>query len=179
MTSRDSVKPVEINDDGSFNSALKRWSVVTAESMDLARKLSEFAIRHFEAHHDPIYLQRFFDAMPLNYARRSAFLTWVRKYTKSEGKTDPKNKDRRIILYKADSKVEWNIEAACKVPYWDDSPDKVVEEWDDATVVKFVNRFMNVTKKKDFPGFKTETAELSFKRAVDALKNWRPQAEAA
>src|SRR3990167_8408874 len=113
-----------------FTKTLKVFKSLTGKTMALARQLSEAAIGHFAEHGDLVYAQEFLDAMPKNYLRRVAFLKWLAAFSpiKMEGE--------KLLKDKRPEAVEFNLDGAKKLPFWDFAPDpeQITFSYDDVIV---------------------------------------------
>jgi hypothetical protein len=102
--------------------------------MRLALELSKMALQHFHDHGDVAYIQKFHDAMPENYARRTAFKLWLRDNAPitMEGKKFLKDKDEDAI--------EFNLERAFGKPFWEYAPEKETIVWKADTFITQLER---------------------------------------
>lgn len=87
-------------------------------SMEHALICAVMAIEHYAAHEDLSYCQRFLDAMPKNFTRRTAFLKWLAAHSPITIEDGKLKKD------KADDAVPFNVEAAKAKPFWEFAPDQ-------------------------------------------------------
>lgn len=119
-----------------FDKALAVFISSTKTSMEAALQCSHLAIKYFEEHGDLGQAQRFIDAMPKNYVRRTAFLKWLAAHapvTMEQGK---------LIKDKSDNAIDWNVDAALIKPFWDFAPDKEDMHWGKDDLVAQINKLV-------------------------------------
>lgn len=162
-----------------FDTALKAYSATVSRNMEAARSCAIFAMNHFAEHGDTVLMQRFFDAMPKNYARRNAFLIWVHDHAPvtvaHEGKGVVK-----FIKDQTRADMEVDLEGAFKADFWDYSPEKAIVEFKVDNIVQAVQtalkKFHNT--KKYQPESPEAAAELArIEKAISTIV--KPEAAAA
>ena len=100
-----------------FNLQIGKYRKVSETSLKLARALSNAAILQFEEHGDLSYAQEFHDAMPKNYARRAAFLKWMRDFSPF------KSEAGHFVKDKSETAKDFNTDGATTVDFWEHSPE--------------------------------------------------------
>lgn len=101
-----------------FDTALSTFTSSINAAMEAALVCSNLAITQYVEHDNLNWCQRFLDAMPKNFSRRSAFLTWLASHSPITIEDGKLKKD------KSDNAVKFNLEAALAKPFWDFAPDK-------------------------------------------------------
>lgn len=149
-----------------FSKKLKQFVGATRNSMKYARECAEAALRHFAEHGDTVFCQDLLDAMPKNYVRRAAYLKWLTAHapiTMTDGK---------LAKDKSENAVAFDVEGACKIPFWDYAPDPENVMFSETDVVKSLANVLKRYKTSerfipldDAAKAKVEEAE----RAIEAL----------
>ncbi len=120
-----------------FDEALETFKRSIKESMDAALVCSVLAITMYAEHDNLNWCQKFLDAMPKNFTRRAAFLTWLAAHSPilyADGKL---SKD------KAEDAVMFNLPAATSKSFWEYAPAKEDTILDDTDAFK---RLMQTVK---------------------------------
>lgn len=134
----------------SFDVALKEFIGSTAKSMSSARLATDLAIVHYFNTGDLSYCQKFLDAIPKNYVRRTAYLSWLNTYCPVTLNGDRLYKDKReeAVDHFASTpehpmSIEF-LEKAINKSFWEHKPEPMVTDLEEADVVgnilKGVNR---------------------------------------
>lgn len=122
-----------------FETALKLFARSTQQSMVYARICAEMGIKHFQAHGDLSYCQRFFDAMENTHLRRVAYVTWLASHAPVVLEA---SKFRKDVSEKA---VKWDLEAAISKPFWEFAPEPGLVNFDitdiDKALIGLIRRF--------------------------------------
>lgn len=139
----------------------------TKTSMDSARHCAEAALLHFEANGDTSLLQRFHDAMPKNYSRRAAFITWAADHSPLTAKMG------KFVKNKKSDARPFNTTGALATPFWEYAPEAELVFYTAKDIVteieKLVNKFTN-SRNRDNVTIATDAVTAS---AVVALQNFR------
>lgn len=118
----------------------------TKTSMEAARHCAEAALLHFENFDDVTLLQRFHDAMPLNYSRRQAFIRWAGDHSPLTSKAGKFSKNKKPDARKFDTKK------ALSEPFWEYAPEAKLLYYTASTIMEEVERLVKKftdTSKKD------------------------------
>jgi len=126
-----------------FDKSLTDFKNATAKSMAAALICSQIALQHFHDHGDVSLCQRFHDAMPKNYTRRSAFIKWLASFSPIALKGGEFAKD------KSDTAVDWNLEAAFAKPFWEFAPEKEILDFTSADIISDLKRVVKKFKNED------------------------------
>ena len=100
-----------------FDQALNTFSRSIKTSMTAARECSNLAIEAFAEHGDLSLAQRFFDAMPNNYVRKTAFVEWMAHFSPVTFEKGKFTKD------KSDDAIEFDVPHAMLSAFWEWKPD--------------------------------------------------------
>jgi len=137
------------SDGNKFDRLLGDFKKATASSMDLARVLSHMAIEHACKHGNLSYAQKFVDAMPINYLRKTAFVEWMKAFYPLAVAGSIKT-GYILTKDKSPEAIEPNLEGALKVDFWDFAPEAETINFGQAEVFKAVratlNKFSKVNK---------------------------------
>lgn len=151
-----------------FEEALASFTKATKSSMKAAEICARCALEEFADHGNLKMAQTFYDAMPANYTRKSAFRRWlceVAPVMVENGKyvKDPKRAATMTV----------DVEKATKVPFWDAKPaeaepfnysaDYIVEQ-----AQRLITRLENHARYKP-TDHKAEVRLNQFKQAVNNL----------
>jgi hypothetical protein len=132
-----------------FDTALKAYSATVTKNMEAARSCAIFAMQHFAEHGDTTLMQRFLDAMPKNYARRQAFVTWCHDFAPVDVTHEGKGVVK-LIKDKTRADMAVDLEKALKADFWDYSPEKPIVPFTAEGIVealnKTVHKFHNAKK---------------------------------
>lgn len=101
-----------------FDKALKGFTASTKSSMEHALACALLSLTHFEAHGDTSQIQRFHDAMPKDYARRAAYLLWLRDHSPLT------TKDGKFVKDTTEAARPFNLDAAKAKPFWEYAPER-------------------------------------------------------
>jgi hypothetical protein len=130
-----------------FDKGLKSWIQATSNSKDLARALSEVALKHFKDHGQVAKLQELHDTFTKhgkNYVRIAAFLKWLQAHapiTMLGGK------------FLKDKKKDWDETKylqAFDTPFWDFAPDPENVVWAYSDVVKTLTSALKKFEKDNY-----------------------------
>lgn len=160
-----SSEPVESNFKDTFETQLPIFVKSVKESMVAARACAEAALCHFEAHGDVTLLQTFHDAMPKDYSRRSAFLSWARAFSPLDMKAGKMLKDKRKEA------TPFNIEKALSEPFWEHTKDVEIVNFTHQSIIKDVDRLF----KKYCEDTEHASNDEATRAAQISLSNFRSQ----
>lgn len=168
-----------VPNENAFNSLLEKFKAATASAMDAALTLSHMAIQQFAVHGNLSYAQKFLDAMPLNYARKTAFIEWLRDHsplkvegTLKTGYTLSKDKSPEAKPYR--------VEVALQVPFWDYMPEKEEINFDEADIVKAIKSAVNKFRRERYHAttdraiFALTQADMVCRHLENAIKSGKP-----
>ena len=131
----------------SFDDALKAFSDSTKTMMEAAIECANLSIRQFAEHGDLSNAQRFVDAMPKNYNRKSAFLAWLVNFAPVKMEAGKLKKDSVRA-----ANFEIDLDAAEAVAFYDFKPQAEIVNFDVDDVEKalaaIVRKFSNPEKAK-------------------------------
>lgn len=142
-----------------FDVALPLFKKSVEESMVHAKACADNAILHFEEYGDCTLLQRFYEAMPENYSRRSAFLKWAREHSPLASKGGKFYKDS------GPNAVPFNTATAVETPFWDYTPDKVIETFASTDLIKAVDAIIKRFEERPPKDDSASAALVSLKNA--------------
>lgn len=111
-------KPKKTKRQAEFDTALVTFTDAISTAMDAALICSLLAILHYAEHDNLNWCQKFLDAMPKNFTRRSAYLKWLAAHSPITIEDGKLKKD------KADDAVKFNVSAAKAKPFWEFAPDQ-------------------------------------------------------
>lgn len=128
--------------ESTFNTMLERFKSHTASAMEAALALSHMAIQQFAQHGNLSYAQKFLDAMPLNYARKGAFVEWLRDHSplKVEGTLKA---GYTLSKDKSPEANPFRVEVALATPFWEYMPEKETINFDEKDIVKAIKSTIN------------------------------------
>lgn len=111
-----------------FAGLLQVFTTAIVSAMSTSTELAIMGLEHFAADSkgnsgDLSYCQRFLDAMPKNYTRVAAYITWLKAHAPVTVEGNVKD-GYRLKKDKSDNAVALNIKAAKEKPYWEFSPAK-------------------------------------------------------
>jgi hypothetical protein len=153
-----------------FKQALLNYTKATTDSMRWAKQCADMAILHFEEHGDLCYAQAFYDAIPNNYGRGVAFLKWMAEFSPmqvtSQGKKRVLSKD--TVRAEKEGDDAFNTEKALETPYWDFAPDKEQYVYEEADVIKLMDRVVKRLENTEKSAPKDEAAT----RRVEMARKW-------
>ena len=124
-----------------FDQALKDFVGSTASSMRSARLATDLAIVHYFNTGDLSYCQRFLDAIPKNYVRRTAYLSWLQTYAPIQIVKDRLFKDKTDeakMSYGGCEKHPMNedhVNRALAKSFWDHKPEPVEIEFGEGDII--------------------------------------------
>lgn len=139
-----------------FEQALKDFIGSTAKSMSSARMATDLAIVHYFNTGDLSYCQKFLDAIPKNYVRRTAYLAWLSTYCPVTLNGDRLYKDKRaesVTHFGSTSDhpmTEEFLNLAISKSFWDHKPEPVVTDLEEADVIGIVLKSVNKLRGKSF-----------------------------
>ncbi len=140
----------------SFDVALKEFIGSTAKSMSSARMATDLAIVHYFNTGDLSYCQRFLDAIPKNYVRRTAYLAWLNTYCPVTLNGDRLYKDKRNeaeVHFGSTAEhpmTEEFLGLALNKSFWDHKPEPVVTDLEEADVIGNLLKGVNKLRGKGF-----------------------------
>lgn len=142
----DPQKPAKAVKVLTFEQALKGYSRTLKSNMKFAEACAILALEHFAQHGDTVYIQRFFDAMVKNYARRNAFLAWVVAFAPIALVSNKFVKDTSETASKLD------LDGARKITFWNFSPEVEIKTFSasdiDNRLISLVKSLMNEERQK-------------------------------
>lgn len=150
----------------SWTNLLKQYVQATKRSRELAIKCSLFALEHFMACGDVVYVQEFFDAMHAdgnkNYVRGVAFGKWAVHHAPIKFTDGKFTKDQDRAKTMMPEKDKW-LEKAKAEPFYDFAPSPEVMYYDASDpvqhAIKAVKKFENENKFK--PKDKAASAKVA------------------
>jgi hypothetical protein len=149
-----------------FDKALKGFASSIKTNMSFALACAVLSLTHFEAHGDTSYIQRFHDAMPKDYARRAAYLLWLREHSPLT------MKDGKFVKDTTEAAIEFDLAGAKAKPFWEYAPEREQVAWGANDVVVALERAIKRFKSGKKPAADdAATAKLALAdAAVAALK---------
>lgn len=147
-----------------FNAALQTFSRSTKSSMNAAKVCAETALQHFHDHGDTVLCQRFVEAMPKNYGRKTAFLLWAKDHSPilQITETVEDKKVQKLVKDRTEAAIDWNLEAALEKPFWEYAPEKAQVAWGFDDVVKSITSALSKFEKS--PKYKKGATEETTRR---------------
>ncbi len=140
----------------SFDQALKDFVGSTSKSMLSARLATELAIVHYYNTGDLSYCQRFLDAIPKNYVRRTAYLSWLSAYSPIIVAKDRLYKDKREEAALSFGSNEnhpmavGHLEAALSKSFWDHKPEPEVIDFEEGAIIGQLLKGVNTLRGKRY-----------------------------
>ena len=140
----------------SFDQALKDFVGSTSKSMLSARLATELAIVHYYNTGDLSYCQRFLDAIPKNYVRRTAYLSWLATYSPIIVAKDRLYKDKRdeaalSFGSTADHPMTvGHVEAALSKSFWDHKPEPEIIDFEEGAIIGQLLKGVNTLRGKRY-----------------------------
>jgi hypothetical protein len=119
-------------------------------------------LAHAEQHGDVTLCTRLAHALP-KHSRRKALIYWFTQF----GPLTYSEKENQFKVLKSEKVKPYEVERASNTPFWDYTPEKNVEPFTVAALLKLVQRKFKQAKEKgelkdnDLATFKKEVQELS------------------
>ena len=110
-----------------FKTKLAELKQALGNSMALARELAETSLRIFEQDGNLNYITELTNAIPANFGRQTALIKWFRDHSPSVVTFDKNSNTYSWKKDKAENAKPFNLEGACKTPFWDYAPDTSVK----------------------------------------------------
>ena len=105
-----------------FETLLAQFVKSTSDSMEAARELANITISQFDEHGDLSFAQSFVDAMPGNYIRRVAYLSWLADYSPLIVEGGAKD-GYKLSKDKSPEANEFNVAVATAISFWEYKPE--------------------------------------------------------
>jgi len=154
-----------------FDALLKKFVSLTNGSMEAAQELANMSIRQFEEHGSLSYAQAFVDAMPRNYIRREAYLSWLGTYSPLTVGGSAKD-GYNLSKDKGDEATDFNIGVAEAISFWEFKPIQEDVTFGSTDVVKALRGVIRKFGKDRYKAASNQAtlAVASAKNMVDELE---------
>lgn len=105
-----------------FEGHLKAFTRSIKASVVHALACATLSLQHFHDHGDTSKCMAFYNAMPDNFVRKTAYVKWLMAHAPIiwDGK--------QLVKDKTDDAVKFNLEAALAKPFWEFAPDQELKE---------------------------------------------------